>query len=215
MSFLPSSRQAKSYYLTIDRAPSIQLFGTGNTSSYQNTSVQSDLFSHQRLPDLGTRLLSHLPSLTYARTCSRKPLGFDAWGYFATSPRNSTLSSGPAGAQRRTRGRLSTWKFECDELCREAIAPVDVYIEEETGKLFAFDLALERAALRRRGTRATEARRKDRSGKVCFKKLEKRDRNNATVVQRAIKILSHSQHVSFSREESEFIITFLLRACKL
>lgn len=53
MSFLPSSHQAKSYYLTIDRAPSIQLFGTGNTSSYQNTSVQGDLFSHQRPPDLG------------------------------------------------------------------------------------------------------------------------------------------------------------------
>lgn len=87
------------------------------------------------------------------------------------------------GARRRTRGRLSTWKFECDELCREAIVPIeDGGIEKKTGKLFAFDLALERAALRRRGTRATEARRKDRSGKVCFKKLEKRDRNNATVV---------------------------------
>lgn len=127
--------------------------------------------------------------------CSRKHLGLI---HGATSQRRREIRLyQAAGAERRTRSRLSTWKFECDELCREAIAPVDGDIEEETGKLFAFDLALERAALRRRGTRATEARRKDRSGKVCFKKLEKRDRNNAIVVQRAIKILSHSQHVSF------------------
>lgn len=112
-------------------------------------------------------------------------------------------------------GRLSTWKFECDELCREAIAPIeDGGVEKETGKLFAFDLALERAALRRRGTRATEARRKDRSGKVCFKKLEKRDRNNAMVVQRAIKIFSHSQYVFFP-EKNLHLSSLFLRACKL
>lgn len=177
--FLPSSHQAKSYYLTIDRAPSIQLFGTGNTSSYQNTSVEGDLFSHQRHPDLGKLDFFRIyhPSPTRGRVLQEV-----AWVWCMGLLRYVAEKLDFIKRPGRTRGRLSTWKFECDELCREVIAPVDVYIEAETGKLFAFDLALERVALRRRGTRATEARRKDRSGKVCFKKLEKRDRNNATVV---------------------------------
>lgn len=151
--FLSSSCQAKSYYLTIDRAPSIQLFGTSNTSSYQNTSVRKA--TSFPISGLSTSELDFFRIYHPSPTRGPCVLGFDAWGYFATSPRNSTLSSGRSVEP----GRLSTWKFEYDELCREAIAPVEVYIEEETGKLFAFDLALERAALRRRGTRATEARR--------------------------------------------------------
>lgn len=62
------------------------------------------------------------------------------------------------------------------------------------GKLFAFDLALERAAFTTR--HSSDVRQKDGSGKVCFKKLEKRDRNNAAVVQQAIKIPFRSRHPS-------------------
>lgn len=114
--------RAKSYYRTIDRAPSIRAtFGRrDDTSSYQNSSVHGDLFSHRRPPRLphlhswalSTSFAPDIPHPVFPRTCSRRSREFDAWGYFATSPINSTLSSG----ERRTRGRLSAWKFECDEL---------------------------------------------------------------------------------------------------
>jgi len=60
-----------------------------------------------------------------------------------------------------------------------------------------------------RASRFTTTGRKDRSRKECFKKLEKRERNNVAVVQWAIKIPFHSRYLA-AREESEFTITFYI-----
>jgi len=86
-------------------------------------------------------------------------------------------------------------------------SPVDVTREME--KLFAFDLALERVALRRQGAAERWVR------KECFKKLEKRDRNNVAVVQRAIKVLFHSRHPMYLERRIRVTTIFFIGECKL
>lgn len=105
---LPFSCQAKSYYLTIDRSnfsvPAIRL------------RIKILLFTATSFPigGLPIRFLSHLPSLTFLRTCARGGAWVWCMGLLRNVTGNSTLSSGQA--EHRTRGRLSAWKFECDEL---------------------------------------------------------------------------------------------------
>lgn len=135
---LPFSCQAKSYYLTIDRSnfsiPAIRL------------RIKILLFTATSFPigGLPTRFLSHLPSLTFLRTCAQG----GAWIWCMGLLRNV---AGKLDFIKRPSGASNPWPIVGMEIRmrwthQEAIASVDVTREME--KLFAFDLALERVVLR-------------------------------------------------------------------
>lgn len=107
-SFFSSSRQVKSYYLTIDRSnfwvPAIRLrikILLFRVTSFPISGLPTSELDFFRIYD---------PSPTRGRVFW-EALGFDAWGYFATSPRNSTLSSGRSAAADCRHGNLNAMNF--------------------------------------------------------------------------------------------------------